>query len=175
MQRPDGGEISFVLGRRSTSLTHSHLGRQPLGYSRSTMKPHSTKSIRKRSERTFAGLPLFDIAYGPDADQGERSGKAHGIIAVGNEARGWLALGDSARGYVAVGGKARGLIALGGKAIGLIAVGGMSLGVIALGGLAFGAIAMGGLAAGGIAVGGRSVGFLSVDKRRGRKSGNTSI
>jgi hypothetical protein len=168
MQRRGGREISFVPGRRSTSWTDSHFSWQPLSYSSTTMKPHSTKSIRKRSERTFAGLPLFDIAYGPDPNRRERSGKAHGIIAIGNEARGWLALGDSARGYVAVGGKARGLIALGGKAIGLIAVGGMSFGLIALGGLAFGAIAMGGLAAGGIAVGGRSVGLLSVDAQRSR-------
>jgi hypothetical protein len=109
------------------------------------MKPDSTKSIRKRSERTFAGLPLVDIAYGPDPERGEGHGTAHGIIAVGDEARGWLALGGSARGYVAVGGKARGLIALGGTAMGLIAVGG------------------------------RAAGVLSVDKRRRRKSGNMSV
>jgi hypothetical protein len=108
------------------------------------MKAGSHKPIRRRSGRTFAGLPLFDIAYGPDPDRDEPHGKA----------RGWLALGDSARGYIALGRNARGVIALGEKAMGLVALGRISIGLISLGGLALGAIAMGGLAAGGVAVGG---------------------
>jgi hypothetical protein len=123
------------------------------------------KSIRRRSSSTLAGLPLFDIAYGPDAELGEDQGSAHGIIAIGDEARGWLALGGSAKGFIALGAKARGVIALGGNAIGLIALGGVSVGLISLGGLALGAIALGGLAVGGVAVGGLAAGALSVDRR----------
>ena len=81
------------------------------------MKKDSHKSIRSRSERTFAGLPLIDVALGPH--HGEPHGKARGIIAIGDEARGWLALGGSARGYIALGGNARGILALGGKAMGV--------------------------------------------------------
>jgi hypothetical protein len=107
-----------------------------------TKTAESPKSIRSRSASTFAGLPLFDIAYDPDPNRGEGRGSAHGIIAMG----------DHARGYIALGGDARGLIALGGKAMGLIALGGISIGVIAMGGLALGAVAVGGLAAGALSV-----------------------
>jgi hypothetical protein len=100
------------------------------------MKADSRKPIRRRSDRTFAGLPLFDIAYGPDPDRDEPHGKARGIIAIGDEARGWLALGDSARGYIALGRNARGVIALGGKAVRIVALGGASIGFISLGGWA---------------------------------------
>jgi len=102
------------------------------------MKADSRKPIRRRSDRTFAGLPLFDIAYGPDPDRDEPHGKARGIIAIGDEARGWLALGDSARGYIALGRNARGVIALGGKAVRIVALGGASIGFISLGGWAAG-------------------------------------
>jgi hypothetical protein len=78
------------------------------------MKADSRKSIRSRSVRSFAGLPLVDIAIGPDPDRNEPHGKARGIIAIGDEAHGWLALGGSARGVLALGGKAMGIIALGG-------------------------------------------------------------
>ena len=111
------------------------------------MKKDTQKTIRSRSKRTFAGLPLVDVALGPDPDLDEPHGKAHGIIAIGDEARGWLALGGSARGYIALGGSARGILALGGKAMGVVALGGISIGLIAMGGLALGAIAMGGAAA----------------------------
>lgn len=118
--------------------------------------------LRKRSQRTWAGLPLVDVAYGPDAETGEKTGKAHGIIAVGNEAEGWLALGGRARGVVALGGSAVGGIALGGTARGIIALGGVAVGGLALGGVAIGLAALGGAAVGGIAVGGGALGYLAV-------------
>jgi len=118
-------------------------------------KDESAKSIRSRSTSTFAGLPLFDIAYGADPDRGEKRGSAHGVIAMGDQARGWIAMGGSARGYIAMGGKARGVVALGG----------ISIGVLAMGGLALGAVAVGGLAAGAVAAGGLSTGILSADSR----------
>jgi hypothetical protein len=124
--------------------------------------------VRKRSAWAFYGLPLVDIAYGPDPERGERHGTARGVIAVGDRAHGWIALGGSARGYIALGGKARGLIALGGQASGIVALGGIAAGLIALGGIACGAVAVGGLAAGIVAVGGRSTGAFSLD-RRGRR------
>jgi hypothetical protein len=150
---------------RANSLTATVQPRS-LKISERHMKKDSRKSIRTRSERTFAGLPLIDVALGPA--RGEPHGKARGIIAIGDEARGWLALGGSARGYIALGGSARGILALGGKAMGIVALGGISVGLVAMGGLALGAIAMGGLAAGGIAVGGLSAGALSVDGRERR-------
>jgi hypothetical protein len=134
---------------------------QGLESSEAKMKKKEKRCVRVRSERSYSGLPLYDIAYGPDSEMGEKHGKARGIIAIGDEARGWLALG----------GDARGVVALGGKAMGIIALGGISVGVIALGGLALGAVALGGLAAGGIAVGGKAMGLLAVDKERGRKGG----
>ncbi len=97
------------------------------------MKKDSQKTIRSRSKRTFAGLPLVDVALGPDPDLDEPHGKAHGIIAIGDEAHGWLAMGGSARGYIALGGSARGILALGGKAMGVVALGGISIGLIAMG------------------------------------------
>src|SRR5579862_393167 len=92
------------------------------------------KTIRSRSIRTFAGLPLVDVALGPDPDLDEPHGKAHGIIAIGDEARGWLAMGGSARGYIALGGSARGILALGGKAMGVVALGGLSAGALSVDG-----------------------------------------
>ncbi|HEY6271440.1 MAG TPA: hypothetical protein VIX19_05530 [Terriglobales bacterium] len=47
-------------------------------------------SVRHRSEQTLFGLPLIDIASGPDPERGEKHGRARGIIAIGDEARGWL-------------------------------------------------------------------------------------
>jgi hypothetical protein len=118
-------------------------------------KPRSAKSIRRRSVQTLFGLPLVDIAYGPDPERGEKCGRAEGIIA----------LGDRAQGVIALGGRARGFIALGGRAAGVIAMGGMSAGLIAVGGLAVGAIAVGGLSLGLLAAGRRSAGLLSVSGR----------
>jgi hypothetical protein len=46
------------------------------------MKKDSQKTIRSRSKRTFAGLPLIDVALGPAPDFDEPHGKAHGIIAL---------------------------------------------------------------------------------------------
>ena len=58
------------------------------------------KGIRKRSATCFAGLPLYDIALGPDLDKGECHGHARGIVAIGDIATGWLAVGGAARGII---------------------------------------------------------------------------
>ena len=42
------------------------------------------RGIRKRSPKTLCGLPLVDIAIGPDPEKGEMRGHAHGIIAIGD-------------------------------------------------------------------------------------------
>ena len=96
------------------------------------------RSIRKRSSRMFWGLPLYDIAMGPDPTNGELRGHARGIVAIGDFATGVLALGGIARGVVAVGGLAIGGIAIGGGAIGGIAIGGGAFGYYAVGGGALG-------------------------------------
>jgi hypothetical protein len=120
-----------------------------------TARAGRDKTVRRRSSQTVFGLPLIDIAYGPDPSRNEKHGNAKGIIAIG----------DRAEGVLAMGGRARGLIALGGRAIGMIAMGGMSAGLIAMGGLAVGAVAVGGLSLGLLAAGKRSAGLISVNHR----------
>jgi len=105
------------------------------------------RGIRRSSARRIFGLPLWDIALGPDWQNGEMRGHARGIIALGDIATGWIACGGLARGFLAFGGLALGLFAFGGCAIGL----GVAFGGAALGGLAFGGMATGGIAIGGVA------------------------
>jgi len=122
------------------------------------------RSVRRRSELTILGLPLYDIATGPDFASGELRGRACGVIAVGDIATGVLAFGGVARGLIAFGGVAIGGIALGGLAVGLgLAIGGAAIGTIALGGGAVGFIAVGGGAAGYYAVGGGAIGEHVID------------
>ncbi len=106
------------------------------------------RGIRKRSKATLFGLPLLDIAMGPDPATGEMRGHARGIIAIG----------DMATGGFAFGGLARGLIAFGGLALGGLAIGGCAVGAIALGGAAVGGVAVGGGAVGYVALGGGAFG-----------------
>jgi hypothetical protein len=117
-----------------------------------------TRSVRRQSMSTFAGLPLYDLAWGPDLERGEIRGHAKGIIAIGDIATGVLAIGGLVRGVVAVGGLAFGIVSLGGLSIGLGAVGGFALGGFALGGAAVGGAAIGGGAIGYYACGGGVVG-----------------
>ena len=125
------------------------------------------RGVRKRSEAEFLGLPLWEIATGPDPEKGEIRGHAKAIIAIGDIATGFLAIGGYARGGIALGGLAIGAIALGGAAVGaLLAVGGAAVGGIALGGAAAGGIAMGGGAAGYYAFGGGAYGEFVVSATR---------
>ena len=117
------------------------------------------RSLRKRSEAEVLGLPLWEIAMGPDPEKDEIRGHAKAIIAIGDLATGFLAIGGCARGVIALGGLAIGAIALGGGAIGaLLAVGGAAVGGVAFGGAAAGGIAGGGGAAGYYAFGGGAYG-----------------
>jgi hypothetical protein len=119
----------------------------------------SFRGIRRRSSRTLGGLPLYDIALGPDPATGEMRGRARGVIAIGDIATGVLALGGVARGAVAIGGLAAGIVlGIGGLSTGLLALGGLAIGGIALGGGAIGVIAVGGGALGYYAVGGAALG-----------------
>ncbi len=100
------------------------------------------RTVRKRSKVTVCGLPLWEIARGPNPELGERRGHARAVFAVG----------DVADGVIAVGGISRGIISIGGLAVGVLALGGVSVGILAaLGGVAVGTIAMGGLAIGAVA------------------------
>jgi hypothetical protein len=125
-------------------------GGGPVGY--------AVRSMRRRSATTFAGLPLYDLAWGPDPERGEIRGHAKGIIAIGDMATGVLALGGIVRGIVAIGGLAIGVVSLGGLSIGLTAVGGLALGGLALGGGAVGYAAIAGGAIGHYACGGGVIG-----------------
>jgi predicted RNA-binding Zn-ribbon protein involved in translation (DUF1610 family) len=119
------------------------------------------KGKRYRSKATLFGMPVIDIALGPSGE--ELSGKARGIIAIGDDAMGWLAVGGFARGIVAVGGGAIGLFSIGGGAIGIgTALGGGAIGGIAVGGGAVGGITTGGGAIGWFAQGGGVIGYHSV-------------
>lgn len=107
------------------------------------------RGVRKQSSIRILGLPLYQIAMGPDLEAGEMRGHARGIVAIGDLATGIVALGGVARGVFALGGLAVGLVAFGGAALGgLLAVGGGAIGFVALGGGALGCYACGGAAAG---------------------------
>ena len=116
-----------------------------------TRSVRGVRSVRARARWQLAGLPFYDIAFGPDASRGEMRGHA----------RGFIALGDIATGVIAAGGLARGLLAAGGCAVGLITFGGLSVGALAFGGLAIGGVAFGGGALGGVAMGGGAVGYYA--------------
>lgn len=109
---------------------------------------------RYTSEAKLFGLPLVSIAFGPSGE--EMSGKAKGIIA----------LGDSALGFMALGGRSCGIVSAGGLSVGVASLGGMSLGLVtSLGGCSIsGGFAVGGLAiAGGVAMGGGAIaGYAAV-------------
>ena len=68
--------------------------------------------VRRESELTVLGMPLWAIAIGPDVKSGEVRGHARGFIAIGDIATGVIALGGLARGGIAFGGLAVGLITL---------------------------------------------------------------
>jgi hypothetical protein len=115
-------------------------------------RSHIARGIRKRSSTHLFGLPLYDIACGPDPGKNEIRGHA----------RGFFALGDIATGVFAVGGLARGIVAVGGLAIGVVSIGGCAIALLAaFGGFALGALAMGGAAIGIVAVGGGAVGYYA--------------
>ena len=115
--------------------------------------------VRKRSTTFFFGLPLYDIAYGPDLDSNSKRGHARGIIAIGDIATGVIAVGGIARGFVAIGGIALGAVSVGGCSIAiLLGIGGFAVGMIAVGGAAIGIIATGGGAFGYYACGGGAIG-----------------
>jgi hypothetical protein len=122
-------------------------------------KPHAgshAPTIRKRSRTRIAGLPLYEIAFGPQRSRGEAHGHAKALIAIGDQATGVLAIGGLAQGVVAVGGLSEGLIAVGGCTLGLfVALGGVAVGAFAIGGVALGAVTRGGVAIGGLSAKGR--------------------
>ena len=123
---------------------------------------------RKRSEREFLGLPLYDFAIGPDPSRGEARGHARGVLAIGDVATGVVAVGGWARGLFAIGGVATGVFAFGGLAVGLVsAIGGAALAFgLAIGGGALGSVAIGGASLGHYAVGGAPHGTYVVGPRR---------
>jgi hypothetical protein len=132
------------------------------------MSKFARRGIRRRSSVRLAGLPVYEIAYGPDPFGGESRGHAKGIVAVGNVATGWVAVGGHARGGLAVGGTAVGGIAVGGVSAGLIAVGGAAAAALAVGGVAAGLWAVGGVALGLLKAVGGTERQITAGHRRGR-------
>jgi len=120
--------------------------------------------VRRRSKTEVFGLPLWEIALGPDVLRGETRGHAKAIFALGDIATGVFALGGLARGLFAMGGLAMGGVTLGGCSLGLlVALGGCALGLgFSAGGLAVGTIAVGGAAFGLVAIGGLAIGVVRI-------------
>src|SRR5260370_24617569 len=76
-------------------------------------------ALEYRSAQTWRGMPLVHIAFGSRGTDGRyHSGRARGLIAVG----------DTAMGVVAVGVVAVGVVAAGPVALGRFAAGGLTLG-----------------------------------------------
>jgi hypothetical protein len=123
-----------------------------------------TRSIRRRSKTEIFGLPLWEIALGPDIERGETRGHARAIFALGDVATGVFSLGGVARGLFAMGGVAMGGVTFGGVSLGLlVALGGVAIGIgFSAGGLAIGTVAMGGSALGIVAIGGLAIGINRV-------------
>ena len=131
------------------------------------VRSHMGRGIRRRSQATIFGWPLYDIATGPDPAAGEWRGHARGVIAVGDVATGVLALGGVARGLIAFGGLAVGGICFGGCSLALLlGIGGFAAGAVAIGGMAIGLIAGGGFAVGYYAFGGDAIGQYLFSARR---------
>lgn len=74
------------------------------------------------------GYPLWQIAIGGNPETGEKSGKARGIFAIGDEATGAIAIGYIAKGLFSLG-----LVSIGVVSIGLISIGAFSIGLLAVG------------------------------------------
>lgn len=120
------------------------------------------RCIRRRSNQQVFGIPLWEIALGPDPVKGERMGRARAVFAVGDVAIGGIACGGMTFGGVCVGGMSLGLATLGGMSAGVLtAIGGMAVGGVAVGGLAAGGVATGGMGIGVVAQGGMAVGVYA--------------
>ena len=125
------------------------------------------RGVRRRSSVVLFGLPLYDVAFGPDPEAGHIRGHAKGIFAVGDLATGIFAFGGLARGVVAVGGLAMGVFSIGGASLAILAaLGGVAVGPIAVGGAAVGLVAVGGGALGYYACGGSAFGKYVVSALR---------
>lgn len=129
------------------------LMRGPIGF-------RAGKARRYTSPVQALGLPILQIALGPDPATGEMRGKARALIAIGDSATGAIAIGGVCKGGVCAGGVCIGLFTMGGVSIGaLTAAGGVTIGAgLSAGGVAVGSFAVGGVAAGYGVVGGVAVG-----------------
>lgn len=124
------------------------------------------RTVRKRSSRMVLGIPLWEIASGPDHEHGEERGHARAIFAVGDIADGVFAIGGIARGGICVGGVAMGLLTLGGVSLSLFAaMGGVAVAPFAFGGAAVGGVAIGGAAIGVYAKGDAASGLHTISKK----------
>lgn len=131
------------------------------------------RGIRKRSAVIVYGLPLYDIALGPDIERGQWRGHAKGILAIGDMATGVVAIGGLSRGGIAIGGLALGVVSFGGLSLGLLAsIGGLALSfLLAFGGGAVAPVAVGGGAVGYYACGGGAIGKYTIQAvRRDREA-----
>lgn len=151
---------------RKTTLSRAG-GSPPPARSRVARPPAKPPTVRKRSKTRVFGLPLWEIASGPDLKHGESRGHARAVFAVGDVADGVFALGGVARGVFTIGGISLGVLSLGGVAISLLgAVGGVAIAPLAYGGAAVGGVAIGGAAVGIYAKGDTAVGRHVVETQK---------
>lgn len=109
-------------------------------------------------KKTKNGTPYLHIHIGKTISN--LNAKAHGVIAIGNNAKGIFAFGFISKGIISFGLLSIGLLSFGLLALGLIgAFASIAIGAAAFGGIAAGFIAFGGIAAGYIAFGGIAIGY----------------
>jgi hypothetical protein len=104
---------------------------------------HRRHGKRAASSTIIMGMPLWSIAFGPDLENGELRGHAHGIFALGEVATGVVAVGAVAGGVVTLAPISFGLVAVGAVAAGGVAMGGVSIGILSYGAVALGVFAHG--------------------------------
>ncbi|SRR5581483_6372414 len=91
-----------------------------------------------RSRQSWRGIPVIDISFRLRRGDADATGRAFGVIAIGNVAVGVVAIG-----FVAIGPAAVGLVAAGVVSLGLVALGVVAAGLVAAGVTAVGLIATG--------------------------------
>ena len=110
------------------------------------VRQFAQRGVRRTSSVRVWGIPLYEIAMGPDPVTGQMRGHARALFAFGDIATGVLAFGGLSQGVIAIGGVAVGLVAIGGCAFGVLAgLGGVATGWYSLGGVAMGVRPIGGL------------------------------
>jgi len=107
--------------------------------------------IDKKSQHTFAGIPLWHICTNPRKT-------AKGFFAMGFKAQGIFSLGILSLGVFSFGFLSLGLFSIAMLAVGALAIGCFSIGAVAIGTISFGIISVGAVAIGHFSIGALAIG-----------------